>query len=441
MTPDWPEQRLGDLLEVRHGWPFRGELFSEVLTGRPIVVNIGNFRYEGGFRFESTTVREYRGDFPPEYELRAGDVLVVMTCQTAGGEILGIPARVPADGKTYLHNQRLGKLTLRPGAVLDKDFLYWLFLSPRLNRELYLSASGTKILHTSPSRIEHVRLPIPDLNEQRTIARILRSLDDKIDLNRRMSETLEAMARALFKSWFVDFDPVRAKAEGRNPGLLASVARLFPDRLEESECGEIPAGWTMGAIVDMAEVNPEVWSADTRPNVIHYVDLSSTKWGRIEGIAEFSVRDAPSRAQRVLRPGDTIVGTVRPANGSYAFIGSEGLTGSTGFAVLRPRRRDLAEFVYLAVTAAENIDELGRVADGGAYPAVRPEVVGSSPAIRSGSLVIEAFSAAAQPMLSKIGILESESRTLAALRDTLLPKLISGELRIPDAERIVGEVA
>src|SRR5262245_34386128 len=92
----WSRCRLGDLVEIKHGWPFKSELFSEQLTARPIVVNIGNFEYTGGFRFGSTTLKEYRGNYPKEYELVPGEILLVMTCQTSGGEILGIPARVPA---------------------------------------------------------------------------------------------------------------------------------------------------------------------------------------------------------------------------------------------------------------------------------------------------------------------------------------------------------
>src|SRR6185436_13111644 len=159
---------------------------------------------------------------------------------------------------------------------------------------------------------------------------------DKIELNGRMTDTLEAMARALFKSWFVDFDPVRAKAEGRGPGLPQPLADLFPDSFEASELGEIPRGWDAATLSDLATLNPESWSSETRPAVIEYVDLSNTKCGRIDAVTNYSKGDAPSRAQRVLRPRDTIVGTVRPGNGSHALIWADGLTGSTGFAVLRP---------------------------------------------------------------------------------------------------------
>lgn len=288
-----------------------------------------------------------------------------------------------------------------------------------------------------------VRIPI-DLTEQRAIAHILGTLDDKIELNRKQNETLEAMARTLFKAWFVDFEPVRAKLEGRwqrgqsLPGLPAHLYDLFPDRLVESKLGEIPEGWELTSLSEFSSLNPESWAKRTRPEEILYVDLSNTKWGRVESVTKYEATDAPSRAQRVLRPLDTIVGTVRPGNGSYALISDEGLTGSTGFAVLRPLRRECSEFVYLAATAPENIERLSNLADGGAYPAVRPEIVSATQVPRAGHELINEFSRRVSPMLAGIADNERTSSSLAKLRDTLLPKLISGELRVSDAERIVG---
>src|SRR5690606_18900883 len=131
---------------------------------------------------------------------------------------------------------------------------------------------------------------------------------------RRMAETLEAMARALFRSWFVDFDPVRAKAEGRPTGLPDDLATLFPDSFDSDE---VPTGWSVGTVTAFAELNPENWSTSNYPPSIQYVDLSNTKWGTVEAVEIHSRSSAPSRAQRRLRPGDTIFGTVRPGNGSY----------------------------------------------------------------------------------------------------------------------------
>mgnify|MGYP001792679573 CR=1 FL=1 len=181
----WKQVRLGELVEIRHGWAFKSKFFSPKRLGRPIVVAIGNFQYTGGFRFDSTAQKEYSGEYPTEYELRAGDTLLVMTCQTAGGEILGIPARVPNDGRVYLHNQRLG-LVRNKSTDFDADYLYWLFLSRGFKQHLVASATGTKILHTAPSRIESFEFNLTPLPEQRAIAHILGTLDDKIELNRRM---------------------------------------------------------------------------------------------------------------------------------------------------------------------------------------------------------------------------------------------------------------
>ncbi|MNV18651.1 hypothetical protein D3C71_1094850 [compost metagenome] len=237
-----------------------------------------------------------------------------------------------------------------------------------------------------------------------------------------MNQTLEAMAHAQFQSWFVDFDGVP------------------PEDMQESELGLIPKGWRVGALTDLAVLNPEAWTKQTRPNVIRYVDLSNTKWGRIESVTPYAVEDAPSRAQRVLRPNDTIVGTVRPGNGSYARIDENGLTGSTGFAVLRPKRDEYAALVYLAAVAPANIEALANLADGGAYPAVRAEVVAATRVVIADEGTIAKFSQCVSPFLEKIAKNERQSLTLAQLRDTLLPRLTSGEIRVKDAERFRGEI-
>ncbi len=284
-------------------------------------------------------------------------------------------------------------------------------------------------------------IELPPFAEQRAIAEVLGALDDKIEANRRMNATLEALARALFKSWFVDFDPVRAKLEGRTPELAPDLAALFPARLTESALGLIPEGWGVGDLSTFAGLNPESWSRTNYPDEIEYVDLANTKWGEINEIQRFERSEAPSRAQRILREGDTIVGTVRPGNGAYALVDRDGLTGSTGFAALRPSGKDNREFVYLRATDPDAIDLLAHLADGGAYPAVRPKAVIELETIVPNNRLITAFSALAGPWLDRIAAGRNHSRTLAQLRDLLLPKLLSGALRVRDAERMIGDAA
>ena len=253
-----------------------------------------------------------------------------------------------------------------------------------------------------------------------------------------MNETLEAMARALFKDWFVDFGPTRAKMEGREPYLAPELWDLFPDRVDDEDK---PVGWSVVHLTGFAEINPESWSRSNSPEEVEYVDLANTKWGTIEAAQRFSWQDAPSRAKHVLRPGDTIVGMVRPGNGSYAFISDFGLTGSTGFAVLRPRQLRYTELLYLGATAPENIQRLANLADGAAYPAVRPGVVGATEVVFSDDAIVVGFSALVATILGRIESNKRENHTLARTRDLLLPKLMSGEIRLGEAEKAMEAVA
>ena len=322
--------------------------------------------------------------------------------------------------------------------MTDSLFLYYYFNSRIGLHALDTIRRQVAVAGITGTDLAQLPIKIPPLPEQRAIAHILGTLDDKIELNRRMNQTLEEMARAIFKDWFIDFGPTRAKTEGREPYLPTEVWDLFPESLVDSELGRIPEGWSVKTLGELAELNPQSWSRGNTPVSIEYVDLANTKWGTIESTQALAWEDAPSRARRVLRTGDTIVGTVRPGNGSYAFIGIDGLTGSTGFAVLRPRKTRFKELVYLAATAPENIERLAYRADGAAYPAVRPQVVAETEVIVSAtdSLALSCFSKALGPMLKKIESTKRESGSLASQRDLLLPKLVSGEIRVEDSEAL-----
>lgn len=328
---------------------------------------------------------------------------------------------------------------LKPKAVFDTKWAYYCLLTYDING----MDSGSAI--PSTSRDEFYKLPVrvPPIEEQREIALFLSKFDDRIILLRETSATLEAIARALFKSWFVDFDPVRAKLDGGVPeGMDEATAALFPDGFEESELGLVPRGWSVGTLGDLAALNPESWTAKIHPDVVAYIDLANAKENEIAEITDYLFQEAPSRARRVLRHGDTIVGTVRPGNRSFAFIhaAASNLTGSTGFAVLRPTKAENAEFVYLVATQDSSIEMLAHVADGGAYPAVRPEVVAGLQSVLPGNEIMNAFHDVAAPLLACIAENQQRSQTLATLRDTLLPRLISGQLRLPEADQQVEEV-
>ena len=255
----WREVALGDLIDIKHGYAFKGAFIHDEPVG-DVLLTPGNFAIGGGFQAGKT--KHYNGPVLDEFVLSENDLLVTMTDLSKQADSLGYPALVPASPNElrFLHNQRLGKVILGDTEFTDMRFLYYVLCSKEYRDEILASATGTTVKHTSPERIRRYRFPLPPLSEQRAIAHVLGTLDDKIELNRRMNETLEAMARVLFKSWFVDFDPVRAKMEGRwrrgesLPGLLADLYDLFPDRLVDSEQGEIPEGWEVKPLGAFGEI-------------------------------------------------------------------------------------------------------------------------------------------------------------------------------------------
>ena len=318
----------------------------------------------------------------------------------------------------------------------NSRFTYYLLQT--LNLGAFNSGSAQPSLNRN--FIYSIPLKVPAVAEQDAIVSVLQALDDRITLLRETNATLEAIAQALFKSWFVDFDPVRAKQAGLAPeGMDEATAALFPDALEESALGLVPKGWGIGALDAMATLNPESWTAKHHPERLLYVDLANTKANQIEGITEFGFDEAPSRARRVLREGDVIVGTVRPGNRSFARISVDqlGLTGSTGFAVLRAHHHFDQALVYIAAIRDESIERLAHLADRGAYPAVRPEVVAGTPVVIAPRAVREAFGDVANHLLARVGCNQEQSRHMGDLRDALLPRLISGQLRVPEAAQPV----
>ena len=340
----------------------------------------------------------------------------------------------PAHAMTF--NQDIKAIVARPD--IDSRYLYYVILSnkPELLDAVEAAGHGTGRLPTD--KLKGLKIPRFGSLIEAAIAELFAALDRRVDLNQRMNDTLESMARAIFKDWFVDFGPTCAKAAGRSPYLAHDLWNLFPDALEDE--GK-PMGWTLAPLSVLAKVNPESWSNKNAPEEILYVDLANTKWGSIDATQRFQWRDAPSRAKRVLRSGDSIVGLVRPGNGSYALIGVSGLTGSTGFAVLRPRKPRYRELVFLAATAPENIERLAHLADGAAYPAVRPEAVEATENVIADNAVTTRFSALVAPIIDRMECNKIENQSLAQIRDLLLPKLMSGEIRLGQAEKVVERVA
>ncbi|AUZ79070.1 restriction endonuclease subunit S [Aeromonas caviae] len=426
--------KLSDIAEVQGGFAFKSADFSD--TG-VAVVKIANIQPPSVSLANVDRIAPDKLKGLERFELLDGDILMAMT-----GATVGKAGRFRLTEPAYL-NQRVARISAKKGHLFD-DFVYAVVSLPGFDNLIEGASAGSAQANISAAGIGSVVIPKLSDSEQIQIGGIARMLDDRIALLRETNATLEAIAQALFKSWFVDFDPVHARALGEEPaGLSPEVAALFPASFEESELGIVPKGWRVGTLADLSDLNPESWTSRTHPESVRYVDLANTKDNVIAEVTEFSFEEAPSRARRVLRDGDTIVGTVRPGNRSFAFISnaSANLTGSTGFAVLRPRHDRNTEFVFLAATSDNSIDHLAHVADGGAYPAVRSEVVSGLSCVVPDGDVLCAFHEVAQPIFNKVAANHQQAQTLATLRDTLLPRLISGQLRLPEVEAMVEEVS
>jgi type I restriction enzyme S subunit len=284
---------------------------------------------------------------------------------------------------------------------------------------------------------------LPPIETQRAIAHTLGTLDDKIELNRRINETLEAMAQAIFKSWFLEFDPVRAKAEGRDPSLPKEVADLFPDRFEDSKLDDIPAGWEVRAIGELADVvggstpstsKPEFWDGGTHCWATPK-DLASLKASVVLD-TERHVTDAglAQISSGLLSAGTVLLSSRAPIG--YLAVAEVPVAINQGFIAMKPKT-DVSNLFLLLWARSAHEDILSR-ANGSTFLEISKSNFRPIPVVRPTNRILAAFDLLARPLYQRILTNERESRTLAALRDALLPKLISGELRLEDAERFIG---
>jgi type I restriction enzyme S subunit len=322
----------------------------------------------------------------------------------------------------------------------DRRFCYYLLKS--LNLAHFNTGSGVPTLNRN--HIHPLPLSVPrDPKEQHAIAQILGTLDDKIELNRRMNETLEQIARALFKSWFVDFDPVRAKFEGRDPGLPSEIADLFPDSFEESELGEIPKGWEVKAIEDVAArvgMGPFGSSIKVESFVSEGVPIISGQ--HLRGVMmedttfNFVSEEHAERlkAANVLR-GD-VVFTHAGSIGQVAYIPENSrynryVISQRQFFMRCDPAQVTPRFVAFYFRSPEGRHRLLANTSSSGVPSIARPVT----YLRSIRLtvppkqILDTFESQVQPLLSQFRRDLDESSILAALRDALLPKLISGELR------------
>jgi type I restriction enzyme S subunit len=426
--------------------PFGSAISSRffVDSGVPVIRG-GNLSQDVGTRLNHEDLVFITEDKAREFErstVKHGDL--IFTCWGTIDQVGLIDER--SHYEEYVISNKQMKMTPDP-VIADSRFLFYQFSSPKIRSWIIDNGIGSSVPGFNLGMLKSIELNIPPLPEQKAIAHILGTLDDKIELNRKTNETLEAMAKALFKSWFVDFDPVRAKVEGRPTGLPAEINDLFPDSFEDSELGEIPRGWK---VMELGMVSTFLngyafKSSDWQEHGVPVVKIGSVKPGfvDVDNVSFVSDEIAVSKDRYRLSPGDILIGMT-------GYVGEVGLVPiSESPPLLNQRVGKVApmsdaivsrSFLYNWMRTSTFKDSVEVLSHGSAQANVSSDSIQSIPHAIPSSDIERAFASICEPILDRLLEGHREQKLLANIRDALLPKLISGEIRIPDAEKMLEEV-
>ena len=414
----WNRIPLYSMAQWVNGLAYRNIKFSA--AGRPII-KIAEIK--GGISDQTKFTYQ---NFDESVHIHAGDLLF----SWSGQPETSIDAFWWRGPEGWL-NQHIFRVT--PSDGIDTTFFFYLlrYLKPNFVA-IARNKQTTGLGHVTKYDLDNIEAALPDIHEQRTIAHILGTLDDKIELNRRMNETLEAMARTLFNSWFVDFDPVRAKMKGRDTGLPKPIADLFPDRISESELGLIPDGWEILPLPKLIEINPR--RSLRKGEVAPYLDMANMP---TKGHVPHTVVDRQFGSGMRFINGDTLVARITPCleNGKTAYVDflqhDEVGWGSTEYIVMRPMPPLPNEFAYyLARSTRFREFAIQNMTGTSGRQRVPAAALSQFLLPAPPKPIAESFGKFVRPLAKRVNETEAESRILATLRDTLLPRLISGKLRV-----------
>ena len=424
---EWKHQTLSEILDITKGNSYRSVDLGPSTTA---LVTLKSFERGGGYRYDG--LKAFTGEYKTEQIVHPGEIVIALTDVTQAAELIGRPARVPVPvGFTTLVASVDAGIVRPKSEVVDPRFLYYLLLSPELNAWTYAHTTGTTVLHLNPHAIMAFRAAIPPLAEQREIASILGALDDKIELNRRMNATLEAMARALFQSWFVDFDPVRAKAEGRQPvGMDAETAALFPDSFEDSALGPIPTGWEIRPLDEIAHflnglaLQKFPVSGSTSLPVIKIAQLNN---GHDTTRADRCSDDIPQ--DYVVRDGDVLFSW----SGSLEVEIWTGGDGALNQHLFKVSSQIYPKWFYYLWTIS-HLESFRGIAAGKATTMghIQRKHLSDAKVLVPSSTLLLKMGEILSPLVASNTAQKLYKKDLERLRDTLIPKLLSGELRMGD---------
>jgi len=414
---------LSDYCSIVKGLSYKGEYIHQE---GPALLGIGTIKEGGGFRPEN--VRTYGGSYKEEHVLRPGDVYVALTSQD--GFLIGSPAMVPKDfkgiGITTHHD---AKVDWKIEDQVKRDFLFWLMHTYDFIRHCINFSVGTTVYATHGRDVERFFVP-KELNQnQISMTAILNSISELEPILKSSRILLEEQIKSVFRSWFVDFDPVKAKAEGRLPsGMDEDTAALFPDSFEDSELGPIPSGWTVGTIHDIAKQRKDMAKPDEFNDMLPYIGLEHmprnsialTEWGNSEGLKSNKFRFSKK---------DILFGKLRPY---FHKVGPATLDGvcSTDILVIQPIDEKLGGFLLPILSSEHFVNFVSGITEGVGLPRTKWEHFKLYKIALPPVEIREGFASIVEPMLRNIESSIHQFRFMELTRDALLTRLMSGELSV-----------
>jgi type I restriction enzyme, S subunit len=404
---------VGDYVTLIRGTTYKGSLVDQP---GPALLGLGSIEPGGGFRIGN--YKTYGGDCPAELMLFPGDIYASLKGATKDNKMIGSVARVPRSVPTGRLTQDTVKLRLKSPNLEDASYLHWLLRTPQYRDYCAGHAMGSAVV--ALSRRDFLSYPVPSPTAQRRkVVAILDAIEERIEINRQMNATLETMARALFKSWFVDFDPIHAKAEGRDTGLSKQILNLFPNSFVDSDLGEIPKGWKIGRLDDVLALQ-------------RGFDLPSS--ARSPGPYPVIAASGPSGTHdRFMVPGPGVTTGRSGVLGNVFFVHEDFWPLNTSLWVKEFKHCTPAYAYHLLRRLDFKIFNAGS-----AVPTLNRNHVHGLPTLIPPNRLIEAFDSFVMRLMKRQRVGEQESACLASLRDTLLHRLVSGQLRVKEAERAVA---
>lgn len=389
---------LGDYIRIKHGFAFKGEFISSENNG-VVLVTPGNFAIGGGFKEEKC--KFFQAEYPDEYVLKPGDLIVTMTDLSKQGDTLGYSARIPKSERVYLHNQRIGLVDVF-NSDADKEYLYWFMRSGKYQKTVVATASGSTVKHTSPSRICEIEINLPPIDVQKKIAAVLSVLDSKIELNQRINENLERQVIMLFQQMFIKTESSERRICRADEYFDISIGKT-PPRKEPQWFSDNPVNCTWVSISDMGDCG--LYISDSSEYLTH------------EAVEKFNVKIVPDNT--VLLSFKLTVGRVAITDGN--------MTTNEAIAHFKTDKPEINEYLYCYLKNF-NYQTMGSTSS--IATAVNSKIIKGMPFIVPADEELFAFHEFAGPLFAMIKCNQQENVRLATLRDALLPKLMSGEIDV-----------